>query len=303
MSTPLEVPRANDLPSVSAATKRAEDIEIACWRSLLEAPPARVQAALGVRVFANRWGSALVCAGADHVLMNRVFLHVPQADATRDDLDELLDAHRAAGVTRFFVHVGVDEEPALRPHLEAKGLARYQRNWVKLRRPLATSEQSVPPSANPAGFEPLLANAPSGVRLRKLEAGDSESFADLFRVGFGMPEKLRTVMSGAIGLHGFHAFGAFVGGELAAVGLLFHRRGTDYLAGGPTAPSHRRKGLQGLLVETRLHRATALGCVELVSETGEEKPGEEQHSFRNMLRHGLRPIRVRHNWAPPGCAW
>jgi hypothetical protein len=53
----------------------------------------------------------------------------------------------------------------------------------------------------------------------------------------------------------------------------------------------------------RIQMALDLGCTLITSETGEDVPGDPQHSYRNMLRHGLRPEYVRDNWCPPGVSW
>jgi len=53
----------------------------------------------------------------------------------------------------------------------------------------------------------------------------------------------------------------------------------------------------------RIQLALDLGCGLMTSETGEAVPGDPQHSYRNLRRHGLRPVYRRENWCPPGAAW
>jgi ribosomal protein S18 acetylase RimI-like enzyme len=99
----------------------------------------------------------------------------------------------------------------------------------------------------------------------------------------------------------FHAWGAEIDGRLAGVGLLYQSARGAYLAGGVTAPEHRQRGVQRALLQARWQHALGLGARLVVSETGEEKPGQEQHSYRNLCRLGLAPVGTRPNyrWRAP----
>jgi GNAT superfamily N-acetyltransferase len=88
-----------------------------------------------------------------------------------------------------------------------------------------------------------------------------------------------------------------------AAGTLFVRGDVASLAGGATLPSHQRRGAQGALLAERIEIARHEGCRFVTSETGVIRRGEPNHSYRNMVRVGLRPVYLRHNFAPRGTAW
>jgi hypothetical protein len=48
----------------------------------------------------------------------------------------------------------------------------------------------------------------------------------------------------------------------------------------------------------RASRRRALGCSVLFTMTGEDVPGDAQHSYRNIMRAGFREGCLRDNWAP-----
>lgn len=282
-------------PSAGSLVRFSEDAEIRCWRDVLLAPPVRVRAGLGLRYAENRAGVALVTARVDYPFFNRVYLRTRGRGAAAEDVRALLAEHRSAGLRQFFVHVHPADEQCFAEELQRAELVRYPRSWVKLAGRLPhypTSTES--PSVAPGGALPAVET------LRQRDAG---AFAELFEVGFALPSDLRPVFESVIGTPGFHAIGARVHGVLAAVGLLYVAEQVAYLAGGVTLPDYRQRGLQNRLVAARVRLAEALGCHWIVSETGEEKPGQPQHSFRNMQRHGLAIVAVRHNYAPADCRW
>ncbi len=281
-------------PSVGSLVRLSEDTEIRCWRGALTAPPVRVRASLGLRCIENRAGVALVTARVDHPFLNRIYLRPQAEESCTEDIRQLLNEHRSAGLRRFFVHVHPADEQRLAGELQRAELEPYPRSWIKLAGHLPrepTSTQNMPEAA------------PDASAVESLREGDVGTFARLFELGFDLPSTLRPVFESLIGTPGFFALGARVDGALAAVGLLYVSEQVAYLAGGVTLPDYRRRGLQNRLVAARVRLAEALGCSWIVSETGEEKPGQPQHSFRNMQRYGLTTVAVRHNYALPDCRW
>jgi hypothetical protein len=49
----------------------------------------------------------------------------------------------------------------------------------------------------------------------------------------------------------------------------------------------------------RVRFALDRGCREIFTRTGEDVPGDSQHSYKNILRIGFRETYVRANFAPP----
>jgi GNAT superfamily N-acetyltransferase len=90
---------------------------------------------------------------------------------------------------------------------------------------------------------------------------------------------------------GSACFLASIDGTPAAAGALFLHHGVALFAGAATVPEHRRRGLQGALLEARLHHARELGCdlAMMVTEPG-------SNSQRNSQRQGFQIAYTRTKW-------
>jgi GNAT superfamily N-acetyltransferase len=274
---------------------RAERVEMAAWRDLFGAAPARVRTELGLGFTATCGALALRAPGVDSLLFNRVLGLGRRGPVLPPLFDELMEGYARAGIRRVFVHVPADPEGPpqleLRRSLLAAGLLRFHRSWVKLSRGggrvscLDREPSPRAPLARPAG--------PS----------DAATVAAIIADGLAIPPPGRRVLEAAVVRAGWHAFLAELDGRPISAGLMFERDGVAYLAGGSTLPEYRRRGGQMAVLRARLERARALGCGQVTSETGEEVRGEPNSSFDNMVRLGFRPIGVWDNYARPATRW
>jgi len=81
------------------------------------------------------------------------------------------------------------------------------------------------------------------------------------------------------------------------LGAIVGREG--WLDFGATAPKFRKQGSQAALLAARIEHARGPGCRALYTCSGEEVPGDPQHSYRNITRAGFRELEVKDNYAPP----
>ncbi len=90
---------------------------------------------------------------------------------------------------------------------------------------------------------------------------------------------------------GSACFLATLDGVPAAAGALFLHSGVALFAGAATVPEHRRRGLQGALLEARMNHARELGCdlAMMVTEPG-------SNSQRNSQRQGFQIAYTRIKW-------
>lgn len=88
-------------------------------------------------------------------------------------------------------------------------------------------------------------------------------------------------------------------GRIAGGGALFVKDGVGWLDWGATDPALRQRGSQAALLRHRIRVALDMGCHTLVSATGEEVPGDPQHSYRNIVRMGFSESYARENYALP----
>ncbi len=82
-------------------------------------------------------------------------------------------------------------------------------------------------------------------------------------------------------------------------GALFVKDGVGWLHWGATDPDYRQRGSQAALLRHRIRAALDIGCHTLVSATGEEVPGDPQHSYRNIVQMGFRECYARENYELP----
>ena len=86
----------------------------------------------------------------------------------------------------------------------------------------------------------------------------------------------------------------------AGTGAMYMRDGMAYLDFGATHPDFRRRGAQTGVLNTRIRDAFAAGCTMIVTMTGEAVPGDEQHSYKNIIKAGFKESYLRENWIPAG---
>ena len=84
----------------------------------------------------------------------------------------------------------------------------------------------------------------------------------------------------------------------AGCGALFIDGEAAWTDFGATAPEFRRRGSQSALLRHRVLFALDHGCRRIFTCTGEAVPGDQQHSYANILRAGFREDYLRLNFAP-----
>jgi ribosomal protein S18 acetylase RimI-like enzyme len=121
-------------------------------------------------------------------------------------------------------------------------------------------------------------------------AGDAFDFTSSFQPAIGS----------LVNDPNWHAYMSFDGDIPAGTGALYMHDSTGYLDFGATHPNYRRRGSQTALLNTRINAALEAGCTSIVTMTGEAVPGDEQHSYRNILKAGFTEAYLRENWIPAG---
>jgi GNAT superfamily N-acetyltransferase len=111
---------------------------------------------------------------------------------------------------------------------------------------------------------------------------------------------VREPATATIGRAGWRHYLAFDGDQPVATGVLFVRHDIGWLGMAATLPSHRGRGAQGALMAQRIRDGMALGCRRLITETGQDTPGQPNPSYHNMLRTGFKLAYQRANYMPAG---
>lgn len=264
------------------------DAERATWVDFLGGAPPQLQERLGIALYARGEHLAFRVGVLSHLALNRLIGLYLTPSPSEEELDAALRFFHDAGERRFLVQLPVGPEMnQLRSWLEARDLAPYRRRWVRYQRDAAPI--SVPRPEFPIDDARVEERVAIGkILCAAFDCGPDG--AELFGSVVGRPGWCVKVARSPEG-------------SVMGVGMMFLRDRSAYLAFGATDPAFRRRGVQGALMATRVQVALDHGCTEILTETGEEVPGEPNPSGNNMLRCGFRPVLTCDNWAHPGTTW
>lgn len=227
-------------------------------------------------------GSALcyLSASEPSILVNRV-LNL-QADTTLEQLAEIRRLYRATGVARFFLHVIPEVMGPGREQLLAEaGYTRY-RGWMKFQR----------------GSGKIASATTTELSVRRIGAKHATRFAAIVGDAFDFRPAFQGAIAAVFSDPNWHMYMSFADDTPAGTGALYMRDGVGYLDFGATHPDFRRLGGQTAVLNTRVRDALEAGCTSIVTMTGEATPGDEQHSYRNILKAGFEEAYLRENWIP-----
>jgi GNAT superfamily N-acetyltransferase len=259
--------------------RRVEDVELAAYADLSVAAAGFMP--LDLRHEVADHALIMLAPGDPHFLINRVVGLGGAAPARCETVARFARDYRAAGITRYFVHVTDDARPDdLRAWLAAEGLV-PQRRWMKF----VHGGAPVP--------EPRC-----DLEVRRVDGKNGEAFGRIVAAGFDMGAASVPALARLTERPKWRVFMAFVDGAPAATGALFVDGGVGWCDFGVTTPSFRRCGAQRALLAARIRAARDLGCDLIATETGEAVPGDPQHSYHNILWAGFEELGLRDNYAP-----
>ena len=246
----------------------------------LHAAGAELTAELGLQT--KRIDNATISVGAvlpsSAIVVNRAL--VP-AEAARDAdlLSEIAELYRLAEVERFFLQMpppGTLSDEAL----EFVGLAKA-RGWQKFRRGREAAEAR-----------------PTDLKVRQIGPEHGADFGRIVCAAFDLGPDAEPWLAKLPGRVGWHVFMSFEEDTPAGCGALFVKDGKAWSDWGATDPAFRQRGSQSAVLAARINHAIELGCDEIFTCTGEDVPGDPQHSYNNILRMGFVPAELRTNYQP-----
>lgn len=257
----------------------SESVERAVLADLHTAAPEETRQLLGLRL--ETIGTALVSVARHepNILLNRTIGLGVEAPDVRETVTAIASRYAENGVERYFLHLHPDAQPPeLRDWIIRAGLVRY-RGWVKFHRdPIA------PPELR------------SELRVQRISVEHAVEFGRIAAEGFGLSEAAIPLLASLVDRPGWHLYMSFAGDTPAGTGAMFIRDGVAWLDLGATLPAYRGRGGQGVVLSRRIRDALDLGCQTLLTTTGEEVEGDPQHSYKNIVRTGFRPVYVRENF-------
>lgn len=217
------------------------------------------------------------------ILVNRVLGIGSEYRPSLEQLINIRKTYAKGGGSRFFLHVlpeqvGDDYESLL---TEA-GYEKY-RGWMKFVR-------------GPSDVDIVSTD----LAIRQIGPDDAGRFAAIVSDAFDFRPAFRPAVAALANDDNWRLYMGFDNESPACTGGLYIKDGVGYLDFGATHPDFRRRGGQTALLTMRVRAALDAGCTSIVTMTGEAVPGDEQHSYRNILRAGFEEAYLRENWIPAG---
>lgn len=259
--------------------KESELIELEAHRALYSSVPDSVKKALR---FSMEEVNGVVCSVSSaepSILINRCFVTDEKALEKISVIKTIKQLYSDAGVGEFFLHV---------PHATAKDHANLEqagmkksRGWMKFKRDTT----------------PAVARNPD-LSIRKIDAEYAEAFAKIVVPCFDLTEASIPLIASVVNHPDYHIYMGFDNDTPAATGGFFFRDGVAHCDFGATHSDFRGRGFQGALLAQRINDAIAMGAKNLYTATGEDVPGDPQHSYNNILRYGFKENYLRENWVP-----
>jgi GNAT superfamily N-acetyltransferase len=139
-------------------------------------------------------------------------------------------------------------------------------------------------------------DAPSGIEVVELTAGEGDDFARIVATGFGLPPWAADMFRDLPGREGWRCYTAVVDGTPQASAAMLTDGGIAEFGLAATLAPARGRGCQTALLRRRILDAAADGCHLLFVETGEQLPDRPSASYRNILRAGFAEAYLRPNW-------
>ena len=262
----------------------AEEIERLALEDLHACATPDLRADLGIKgqVIGGGFVSVAASLPTSAIVINRAIGLGLGNPETEETVRRVVEAYTESGVARFFVQVHPEARPTtLAKMLEALGLEKA-RGWQKFSR----------------GRDPVSARQ-TNLQVKLIDAEHSAASAKIACDGFDLGDKAQPWLALLPTCDRWHVFMAFDEGQPAGTGALFIDGDTAWTDFGATATAFRQRGAQSALLAARIQFALDNGCAQIFTCTGEDVPGDPQHSYSNIMRCGFKETYVRANYAPP----
>ena len=258
---------------------KSEWIELEALRAVYESTPDQLKQTLGLK-FENIDG--VICSASSiepSILINRCFVSHQALLKNKSIIKAVKQFYINAGVGKFFMHVS-NTDPETKVILEHSGMKK-SRGWMKFTRNISTA---------------TIQN--SALTIHKISSEHAKDFARIVVPCFDMDKVSIPLVANIINHPHWHLFMGFDGDTPAATGAVFYKNGSAYCDWGATHIDFRCRGFQGAVLAHRINSAIKMGASNIYTVTGEDVPGDPQHSYKNIMRYGFTENYLRENWVP-----
>lgn len=262
----------------------SEEVERLALQDLHACATPELRAKLGIK--GEKIGASFVSVASklpvSAIVVNRAIGLGLGATETELTVRRAVEAYTSAGVARFFVQVHPEAQPpTLASMLQALGLQKA-RGWQKFSR----GRDPVPPPR-------------TDLQVKLIGIEHASISAKIACDGFDLGDDAQPWLALLPTSDRWRVFVAFDGEQAAGTGAIFIDGDTAWTDFGATAPAFRQRGAQSALLAARVQYALDHGCKQIYTCTGEDVPGDPQHSYSNIVRCGFKETYLRANYAPP----
>ena len=198
-------------------------------------------------------------------------------------IQKIKDFYNINNIKEYFLHLLPDVQPDNIHHLLTQAGLVKNRGWMKF-----TRDTSPAPEGK------------TDLSIKKIDSSHAKTFSEIVTPCFDMPEESAPLVASIINHPNWHFYMSFDGDKPAGTGAMFVKDNIAYFDWGSTHQDFRQRGGQGALLRYRINDAINMNCTMMVTATGEEVPGDPQHSYKNIMRVGFKETYLRENWSLPG---
>ena len=257
----------------------SEWIELEAHRALYQSVPDQLKSQLGFKLEDISGIICSVCSIEPSILLNRCFVTSDSMLMNVSTINTVKQLYADAGIKEFFMHVSQPTANA-QANLQKAGMKK-SRGWMKFKR------DTQPAVARNADLD-----------IREIGVEHADDFARIVVPCFDFTEASIPLIASAVSHPNYHIYMGFDGDTPAATGGLFYKEGIGHCDFGATHRDFRGRGFQGAMLARRINDAISMGATNLYTATGEDVPGDPQHSYKNILRYGFKENYLRENWVP-----
>lgn len=225
---------------------------------------------------------AVCCAvsSTDRLAFNRTIGIGLDYEITDEQLKEIINFYKQAGVNRFMIQTSPAALPKKNEELFVQNRFVHHNQWAKSYKKLRDKVEL----------------PETDLTIEELNLSNIEEFDNVIKETFEFDGGTHLFISRTYKRPGWKHYLARDNGKAIAAASLFTCGKFASLAIGGTIPEARGKGAQSLLIAQRLNDAIETGCEYAVVETSEDLPDKPSQSYRNIIKAGFETAYFRPNY-------
>lgn len=262
----------------------AEEIELLSLKAVHQSASEEIRESLGIDSIELDGGVISIASElpSSAIVINRCMAMGLQSGLAEEELRDIVAAYERAGVERFFIQIHPQAQSDFLPLWMLDMNLEQARGWQKFSRGRET-------------FEP----SSESHNIREITTDQGADSAQIVCSGFDLGDAAVPWLAALPGAAKWHVFVEYDGDQPMATGALYMDGDTAWTDFGATSPDCRKRGCQLALLKHRIEFALDNGCQQIFTCTGEDVPGDPQHSYSNILRAGFKETYIRENFSPP----